>query len=60
MGPASGVLTILLSKGHDGIVDFHDFFVESYWRLTAINRVQVVTLRCRRTGMGRLFGQDRS
>jgi hypothetical protein len=22
---------MVLSTGHDGIVDFHDFFVQSYW-----------------------------
>jgi hypothetical protein len=31
MGQASGVLTIVRLNGHKGIVDFHDFFVESYW-----------------------------
>jgi len=30
------VFTIVLSKGRDGIVDFHDFFVESYWKIARI------------------------
>ena len=30
-GPGSGVSTIVPLNVRDGIVDFHDFFVESYW-----------------------------
>jgi hypothetical protein len=35
MDRAAEVLTIVPLKGLDGIVDFHDFFVESYWGLRA-------------------------
>lgn len=33
-GPGCGVFTIVPLKRQDGIVDFHDFFVQSYWRLS--------------------------
>jgi hypothetical protein len=36
-GPGCGVFTIVLLKRQDGIVDFHDFFVQSYWRFPAIH-----------------------
>jgi hypothetical protein len=35
------VLTIVPLKGHEGIVDSHDFFVESYWHVRESQRIQV-------------------